>query len=465
MKKIVSFLRPEIVAILILVGFETYLIASSDGFYYIDEGAHFVDDYQALQHPSISIGVWQRFGSVWVFALPAQCGPVTVKVFASLLFLLVIFVTYKVAELEQLPYKEWIFVLAGFQPVLLDISFTCLAELPATLFLILAYYFYKRSDWKLSLGVASLVFTCRYEMSFLAILLFIPAWRQRRFRALPYVLVGPVLWYAFSWMWTGDPTWLEKQFVSFGSIPKFIEGTSLVHYIVHSAQIFGTLQVWLVIASLFVAAYSQRIRLIIPLLTVIWCVLFNTLASAKVVNWTPSVGDFRYLATVGPFVGLLALDGLSHLMELIHNVPFSRFVPVLLALVIVFETIPAVHPHQMNALDSAVVVLTRKAASDSADIPILSNHWASRFALINQNKKIERIQPLRKENYLKDSTAFIVWDSEIANSVFSQQELTYEYVRNDSAVKFVDSTNVRFAWVSLLVRNTSKPRLVSSRQQ
>ena len=98
-----AIVRPEFVTLLVLVLFEAYLITSSEGFHKIDEGAHFINNVNVVKDPSISIGVWQRFGRVWLFALPAQVGHKTVKVFAVLLFLLTIAVTYKVADIEHIP--------------------------------------------------------------------------------------------------------------------------------------------------------------------------------------------------------------------------------------------------------------------------------------------------------------------------------------------------------------------------
>jgi hypothetical protein len=414
-----------------------------------------MDDFSALRHPSVSIGVWQRFGSVWIFALPAQFGHVAVKAFASLLFLLTIFVTYKVAELEHLPYKEWIIVLAGFQPVFLDISFTCLAELPAALFLILAYYFYKKSLWRLSLCTASMVFLFRYEMSILAVVIFLVALRRRNYGALPYALLGPVLWFVSSWIWTGDPTWLLREFVKFGSLPKFIEGTGWFHYLKHSFGIFGTIQVLLVIASLLFALYQRKRRLIIPLLTILWCIVFNTFASAKDFNWTPSVGDFRYLATVAPFVALLSLDGLTRVMEIVNDVRVAKVIPSVLALIIIYSTVSVVHPHSLTSFEKAVMAVTQEAASDSTQTPILSNHWASRFALMNNGNQIDRIVGLTERNYSGNSKEYLVWDSQIANSIFSQQALTFDEVRKDTAVRLVEAIDVGYGSVSLYFRDIS----------
>jgi hypothetical protein len=459
----IAKVRPEVLALLVLLVFQTYLVSSSGGFYYIDEGAHFMDDFSALRHPSVSIGVWQRFGSVWMFTLPAQFGHVAIKVFASLLFLLTIFVAFKVAELERLPYKEWIVVLAGFQPVFLDISFTCLAELPAALFLVLAYYLYKKSLWRVSLCIASMVFLFRYEMSFLAILLFFIALRQRKYFALPYVLVGPAVWFVSSWIWTGDPTSLVREFVKFGSIPKFVEGPSWYHYLKHSFDIFGTIQVLLAVTSLLFALFRRKLRLAIPILIVLWCIVFNTLASVKGLNWTASVGDFRYLTTVAPFVGLLSLDGLSEAMASLRKVPFSKYIPPIIALIMVYEAVSVVRPHHITPFENGVMVLTRRAAADSTNIPILSNHWASRFAVMNDRHQINRIVVLTKEAYLGNSREYILWDSQIANSIFSQQALTFEGVKKDPDVKLVESIDLIYGSITLFLRDTGANRQKDAR--
>src|SRR5512146_2863821 len=83
----IPFLKPAYVILLVLVTFQVYLITSSEGFHKIDEGAHFINNVRVFEDPSISAGIWQRFGRVWLFALPAQLGHKTVKIFASLLFL------------------------------------------------------------------------------------------------------------------------------------------------------------------------------------------------------------------------------------------------------------------------------------------------------------------------------------------------------------------------------------------
>ncbi len=186
----------------------------------------------ALRNPPTSLGVWQRFGSVWLFALPAQFGDKVVKIFGSLIFLVTIFITYKVAEVEGIPGKEWIIAFAGFQPAFLDISFTCMPELPASTLLILSYYLYKKSRLNWSVLAASLTFLFRYEMFIFAGIILLIALKKREFSAVPYVFAGPAIWFFFSWLWTGDPAWLGRELLRFSSLEKYKEGVQWFHYLV-----------------------------------------------------------------------------------------------------------------------------------------------------------------------------------------------------------------------------------------
>jgi hypothetical protein len=448
--------KPEYVFLLLLILSEVYLISSSNGFYKIDEGMHFIDDYSALQRPSVSIGIWQRFGSVWLFALPAQLGHKMLKVFASLLFLATVFFAYKVAEVEQIRHRGWIVALAGFQPVFLDISFTCLAELPAALLLILSYYLYRTSRWKSSVAVASLVFLFRFEMSILAVFIVLAALVKKKYSVLPFALLGPFLWLAFSVVWTGDPLWLLHQFMSFGHLVKYTSGTTWDHYLKYSTDIFGNVQVCLLVLAMIFAVIDRRIRLPLVWLTVIWCLLLNSLASNKSLNWTGSVGDFRYLAPVAPFVGLLALDGLARFMDVVRNIALSRYLPLCLAIVAFHKCYATVQPHRLIPYEETVIALTQRAASDPARLPILSNHWASTFALMEDKSQVGRIHPLTYEEYVKYPREYILWDTEIANSPFSQQALTLGRVETDPKVSLIDSASLDYGTVYLYLKDAAE---------
>jgi hypothetical protein len=449
-------LRPEIITLLLLVVFDAYLIASSEGFHKIDEGAHFINNVDVLKEPSISIGVWQRFGRVWLFALPAQVGHKTVKVFASLLFLLTIYITYKVAEAEEIPGKEWIVALVAFQPVFLDISYTCFAELPAALLLILSYYLFRKSQWSLSLLSASLVFLFRFEMSIVAVILFLLAAPKRRYAALPCVLVGPALWLLAAWHFTGNPWWLPMEFIRFSHYPKYIEGTALNHYLSNAGEIFGVVQIGLVAVFLLYDLFEKRIQLPFITFIVLYCLFINMAAASREFHWTGSVGDLRYLTPVAPFVGIMALSGLSAFVKSLKVTTVTRFVPHILAAIAVLSATTTVKPHHLVPMELAVMNMSREASSDSSNIPILTNHWAAKFALLNNQHEANRILALSMKTYTDNADAYIIWDSQMAESPFSQQALTLNDVRHDRHVKAVDSVTVYNQFVLLFLKKAHK---------
>lgn len=425
-------------AVLLLVTL-TSLIRQSNGFYLNDEGAHFVSDATAFQRPSLSIGVWQRFGSVWLFAVPAQFGRTAVEVFAALIFLSTIAVTYKVAELEQLPGKEWIIALTAFQPAFLDIGYTCLSELPAAFLLILSYYWYRRSRWNLSLLAASLVFLFRYEMFFFALIIFFLAWKNRRFDALPWILTGPAVWWIFSLIWTGDLLWLPREILRYGRLAKYKEGTTILHYVNLSPDIFGWVPVIFFVVSLAAGAIRKSVTVPVAFLTVVLNLLICTLASGKDFNWTGAVGDIRYLTPVSPFVALIALHGLSSVGRMVPLRGAQLVIPLALCSWLYLQCVSNVEPHRLSPYEHAVIGLTDKAASDTASVPILSNHWASQYAVLIGTAGNRPIVRLSRDTFDSCKTAYVLWDPQLANSPFTYNPLTLDDLNSDRRVRKVDS--------------------------
>ncbi|HEY6950861.1 MAG TPA: hypothetical protein VI758_00565, partial [Bacteroidota bacterium] len=311
--------------------------------------------------------------------------------------------------------------------------------MPAALLLALSYYCLLRSAWKSGLLFASLVFLFRFEMSIFAVVVILAALRNRKFSSLPVVLIGPLTWFVFSWATRGKVFAFVNEFIAFSRFPKYIEGATWGHYFTSATDIFGTVQIGLLVI-LFVSDIVRR-KMSNPILygTVAYCFAINTFASSKEMNWTGSVGDLRYLVPVAPFVGILALNGLAVVVDALRKIPFSRFVPHILSAVIIYEAVVDVKPHHLSPFEQGVMKLAVEAASDTSNTPILSNHWAATFALLGNKRLADRVTVLSRDTLIKYPRAYILWDPLIANSPFSQQKLSYADVRNDSAVTIIDS--------------------------
>ncbi len=149
-----------------LIVVQAIWIFNSDGFYFIDDSSHFNYNRHYFESYDQSIGAWHRMGRVLLFALPAQFGLKGVQIASAFIFLLTVFVSYKILKEKNVPYAEWVIPVMGFQPVLFNISYTTLAELPAAFLIILSFYYYLKDKPKLVLISSSLIFIFRTEYSF-----------------------------------------------------------------------------------------------------------------------------------------------------------------------------------------------------------------------------------------------------------------------------------------------------------
>ncbi len=445
--------KPELILFGLLIIFLGTLVWQSEGFYRWDEGAHFVFDASALQRPAVSLGVWQRFGGVWLFTLPAQLGHRAVKIFASVLFLLAVYLTYKVAEIEEIPGKHWVIALAGFQPAFLDIGYTCMAELPAALLLVLSYLLYRRSAWKWSLLAASLVFLFRYEMYFFALIMMFMVWRKRQFSALPWIVAGPAIWYLFTLLWIGDPLWLPREILWYGRLEKYEEGASLLHYIVKAPEIFGWPPVILFVIAVVYGAVQKKLDSPILVLTVFLNFLISTLASSEAVHWTGAVGDIRYLMPVAPFFALVALGGLSVVTGRFAQVRASTFIPLGCVAWLCGQTANTLGPHTFSPYERAVISLTQRAAADSIETPILSNHWATQYAVLSGAANTRKAAKISNEAFDSTRRVYILWDPQLAVSPFVSHTLRLADLRANRSVALVDSAVVYNKTILLLLKN------------
>jgi hypothetical protein len=425
-----------------LICIQIYLIACSDGFYPIDEGAHFVNAKSMIENPKPSLDIWERFGNPWVFALPALGGHKVVKIFSVCLYLIILLICYKIAELEQIPHKEWVIPLIGLQPMFLDISFTCLSELPAALLIALSYYCYRMSRLRWSLILASLVFLFRTEMFFFSLIICVQAVRKRRFFDLPLVLIGPAIWFFSAWYWTGDPFWLPRELSLFSQLEKYQEGVEFSHYIASSPAIFGYIQVGFVIAGLFLFSKQTHKKLAVIYISLLGSLIINTLAANKYVHWTGSVGDLRYMTPISPFFGMVSLYGFSSLRQSKKFGTIVKRISPILFVLICMNALFAVKPHTLHEWDKVVMAFTEKAGSDTVAAPILSNYWASRFVDLKEKTKLHPIIKLSTKTFEEHTRAYVIWDPLLANSPFTQKELSIESIEKHPAVTILASVAI-----------------------
>lgn len=432
--------NPLLVFFVSVVAFiESVWILRSSGFYPVDECAHFLYSRFVLIALPETVQTWHRPGRLWLFALPAQLGHPFTMFFCLALFLCLLLVTYRIALLMNIRHAVWVVILTGLQPVLFDISYACLAETPAALVLALSYWCHVKGKHGWSLSLASAVFLFRFEMYAFAILLFILSLRRREWRILPLVLLGPLLWIGSSAIISGDIMTFFREWSKFSHLGKYVPGIPLLFYIENLHTVFGTAQVLLFAAGVFFIVRAKRLAGFGVLLCAIAIdIAVNTLAGADIFHWTGSIGEFRYIAVVAPFVGIVSVYGLSEVLDRVRA-PWGKFALSLTVFgAVVFNCTLTTHPRRWENYERVVITMTGALRAEYPDLTLLSNNCIAAYVMDVPPSGGPHFEKLDEGMIEKYPRCLILWDPYSSNPRFFQTGLTTGKLLRDPTLVVVD---------------------------
>ena len=436
---------------------ESVWILRSHGFYYIDEGAHYLYSRFVLKSLATTVETWHRPGRLWLFALPAQFGHTVTMFFSLAIFLLVLYFTYRIAVLKKIKHAEWVVLFTGLQPVLFDISYACLAEAPAALVIVISYWLHLKGERGWSLLIASLVFLFRFEMYAFALLLFILHTGKKEWRLLPLVLVGPALWIGSSAFISGDVFSFFKEWTHFSDLGKFIPGVPVTHYLEHMQTIFGFLQVaCFCLGVMFITRARRHSDFAILYATIALCIIVNTLAGAEIFHWTASIGELRYIAVVGPFVGIISVYGFSEMLEKVRPSRMRILFASLAFVILVVNCIATTHPRRWAPYDQLVIEMTHEARTKYEHLTILSNNWVVPYVMDVPPTGGDLYAKLNKSTLAHFQECLILWDPFYSQSLFSQTELSKEEMLQEDGVEVLEKRLYGNAEYLLLYRHNRK---------
>lgn len=438
MKRIHSPLFFFLFAVVILT--EVFWIFNSDGFYFIDDGCHFNFSRHAFTSYTESIGLWHRLGRVWLFALPAQFGLKGIQIFSASIFVFTIYFSYRILILKNVAYAEWIIPLVGFQPVLFNVSFTALAELPAAFLIILSFYFYLNDKYELVMILTSLLFIFRMEYFFVSFIFLVIYIYKRRYKSIILFLTGPMLWFFASWVITGRYWQLWQDFLYYSGLPKITAGIDWNYYFLYSPVIFGTLQCIFFLAGVFVLAFKKKLKDYALLLIIIaGGFLVQTAMASKAFGITSSIGQLRYLAVVGPGFGIVAVYGFSQFLtwyrQREERIVLSGFV-----LFFAFFQGPFTVPfHKKLAIENVAEEIVMLADTLSPHSKIITNLYYIANAIDEPASGGQRYLNLTTSNLKNHSNSIIVWRKELDNSPFVPENVTLPDIKAIPGVKEISS--------------------------
>lgn len=430
-------------------------ILRSNGFYFIDECAHYLYSRFVLQALPVTVQTWHRPIPQWLFALPAQLGHTFTMFFALALYLFLLFVTYKIAVLKGIKHAEWVVLLAGLQPVLFDLSYACMTEVPAAVVIILSYWYHMKGRHGLSLAIASLVILCRSEMYlFAGVMSLVYLWK-REWKLLPLVLIGPFLWIASTTIISGNIMTFFSEWSKFSSLQKFIPGVSAAHYVLNLHTLFGFAQVALFLAGVvLIARAGKTAEYGILYGTIAATIILHTFAGAELFHWTASIGELRYIAVVGPFFAIVSTYGLSEILERVESSLYRFAISLLIFSTVVFNCTLTTHPRQWPNYEQVAITMTNAAKEEYPALTLLSNNTVAAYVMDVAPSGGPHYAMLNKDMLSKYPECLIFWDPFAAHSLFFQTELTKAKMLQDTTVVVAERYLYGGAEYLLLYRNS-----------
>ena len=447
--------KPLLIFFLAVVAvIESVWIFKSNGFYYIDELSHFLYSRFVLQALPLTVQTWHRPIPQWLFAIPAQLGHTFTMFFAAGLFICLLLITYRIAVLQGIKHAEWVIILVGLQPILFDLSYACMTEVPAAFMITLSYLYHLKGKHGWSLALASMVILCRTEMYIFAGLMFFIYAYKREWKILPLVLIGPFLWIGSTTLISGDIMTFFREWTHFANLGKFIPGVTVMHYIKNLHTTFGFAQVILFIAGvIFIARAKRSSEFGILYAAIAITIIFHTIAGADIFHWTGSIGELRYIVVVGPFFGIISVYGFSEIIDKVKS-SGGRFVfSILVFSVVVFNCTLTTQPRLWANYNKVVINMTEELRTKYPDMTVLSNNPIVAYLMDVSPAGGPHYALFNKTALKKHSGCLIIWDPFSSNSIFYQTEVTKEMLLQDTTIKVLEKYNYWSAEYLLLYKH------------
>ncbi len=176
-----------------------------------DNFAHWFLARYAWSQPELFLRMWGRPVYTFFFSFAAYGGIEGLKVLNTLLFGLTALITADVARLMGYRYHSWLAVLTLSVPLMLEMSISGMTEIPMALVVVGALNLYLRGQYLAAALLISFSPFTRPE-GWLFIAGFAGLYLlQKRWRALPWLLGGPVLFALVGWPVYGSPLWFLER--------------------------------------------------------------------------------------------------------------------------------------------------------------------------------------------------------------------------------------------------------------
>lgn len=228
--------------IILLIAFLLYLtnIWLSPGF---NGGADSITHYQiskySWSHPNLLMDQWGKPLFTILFSPIAQWGFLAVNVANMFLILLGGHLAFKIAQHFNIKRPHWVSLIYFFTPILLGNSKSGLTEPICALFLILFLYYATQEKWTLAALILGFMPFARSEGFVMVLLAIIFFALSKRWKQIPYLLIGTLIFNTLGFWVTGKALWIFDNNPYINTGIKVYGSGSFFHFFILAVPMFG----------------------------------------------------------------------------------------------------------------------------------------------------------------------------------------------------------------------------------
>ena len=265
---------------------------------------------------------------------------------------------------------------------------------------------------------------------------------KKKWKSLPFIIIGPLFWFITDWILKGDISIFFGDMLLYNKIARMTPGIKWYYYLEYSPVVYGIIAIiFFLIGTIFITVNKKIKDFFIIFLIIIWCIAFHTIAAIDWFVISPSIGDLRYIAIVSPLVGIISVYGFSFTASLFKN----NHVKIILAIwVILFLFLfgPFTTPfHKKFEVDKVADKIIEFRNINYPDYPVLSQLPAIANAMDEPAFGSKNYNKLNMTNILNSKNAIIVFDKGFENVPFIKDNVTIDFLNSLNGFKLIDSVN------------------------
>ena len=309
--------KASLIALLGCVVVGVVYALKSPGTYQDDDVDRYYLSMRALMEPKLFIDRWSMPLPTLLFALPAKAfGYLGIELLTVFITAATAWFTSRVAKLLGFAHPWIVIALFFFQPIVLELSYSALAEPVGALLVALAFYFWYQQKAGPALWVLGLLPLARIEGVILLAIFFLAAWRKTTWKDWLIAALPLALWNGLGFLVHG-----EALYVLGGGGGRPLNSLGVWHYAKNLIVISGTATLFFVVWGL---GSFWRSTTRVPVLVLVVTVLH--LIALSLLGWDAlpigrSIGFLRHVLTISPAIALLAGFGLTAWLQSTQRIP------------------------------------------------------------------------------------------------------------------------------------------------